>query len=108
MVVKTQFDVHNLVRHKFENRGANNFIGLEVMEVVAQTCYGGTQVFYLCRAIICQKEFKEKWKESGDFNWNVTNGISKQGDINNMGWEKFREDELIELEQDRIDIILGK
>ncbi len=108
MVVKTQFDVNNLVRHKFENRGEKQFIGLEIMEIITQTFYGGTQTFYLCRPIICQKEFKEKWRENGEFEWSVTNGIAKQDGYNNIGWERLTEDELVSLEQNKIDIILGK
>lgn len=105
MEIKTKFDVNNLVKRKFDTNSKNRMSALEVMEVIAQTCYAGTQVFYLCKPVIAEKEFKDKWKEDGEFSWVIAHGISQEE--NQAGWRKYREDELIEAPKEVIDIILG-
>lgn len=105
MKIETKFDVNNLVKRKFDTNSKNKMSALEVMEVITQTCYAGTQVFYLCKPVIAQKEFKDKWKEDGEFSWVIVHGISQEE--NQPGWRKYREDELVEAPKEVIDIILG-
>lgn len=105
MKIESQFNLHNLVQRKFDTKQKNVIIGLEVMEIFSQTCYGGTQIFYLCKVIECHKEFEKSYKEEGEFKWVV--GHRMGIDIHDMGWKKYREDELIEASQEFIDIVLG-
>lgn len=104
MYIKTRFDVNNLVRHKFDNHGDKEKFAFEVMEIGSNTCYAGTQIFYTCRPIVVIKEFKVKYKEDGEFTWEVYHTSYKN---NESGLERLREDELVELEQETVDIILG-
>ena len=105
MKIETQFDVNNLVKRKFDTQSRTQMNCLEVMEVISQTCYAGTQVFYLCRPIIAQKEFKNQYKEEGEFTWTILHGISQEE--NKSGWRKYREDELIECPKEEMDVYLG-
>lgn len=105
MKIQTNYDVHNLVCHKF-GHNVNGMVAFEIMEVNAQVCYGGTQVFYLVKPIILSKVFKDKWKDDGDFSWDV--GIGRSKDDNGTGWQRLREDELIDCPQNFVDIILNK
>lgn len=106
MEIKTKFNVNNLAKRKFDTDSKNYREALEVMEIISQTCYAGTQVFYLCKPIVCKKEFNERWKEDGEFKWVVGHGVSQTDD--QTAWRKYREDELIEAPQELVDIILGK
>ena len=106
MKIETKFDVNNLVKRKFDTDGNDKLQALEVMEISSQTCYAGTQIFYHCKPIVATKEFKEKWKEQGEFSWVIGHGIGK--DDNSKCWRLYREDELIDCPESIINIILGK
>jgi hypothetical protein len=106
MKIVTKFDVNNLVKRKFDTDSKNQIHVLEVMEVASQTCYAGTQVFYFCKPIIARKEFAEKYLEKGESTWVICHGVSQEE--NQAGWRKYREDELVEVPNESIDIILGK
>jgi hypothetical protein len=103
MKIETKFDVNNLVKRKFDADTKDGFVAMEVMEIVSQTCYAGTQVFYSCRHIYAKREFKGFGEK--EFTWSVGHGVSKEDA--QMGWQKYREDELVEAPQNQIDIILG-
>lgn len=96
MTISTKFDVHNLVKRKFD-REDQNINMLEVMEVISQSCYAATQVFYLCKIIRAHRFRDQPWK--------IEHGIGR--DDNATGWRKYREDELIEATKQEIDIVLG-
>jgi hypothetical protein len=105
MIIVSKFDVHNLVKRKFDSGGKLGFTAFEVMEVISQTCYAGTQIFYLCKPIIVHREFKNEYSKEGEFSFNVGHGLaSRDGEL---GWTKYREDELIELPKEEMDVILG-
>ncbi len=105
MKIETKFDINNLVKRKFDSDYNHSKCCLEVMEVITQTCYAGTQVFYLCRSIILNKEFEHEYKKDGNFKWVICHGVSQEE--NTLAWRKYREDELIEAPIGLIDIILN-
>lgn len=97
MIIESKFKVNDLVKQKFSNCG-NKFHAFEVAEVLTQTCYAGTQCFYQCRAIIASKEYDNNFNKSAGFTWDIFHGISSQD--GGLGWQKLREDELIELTEE--------
>ncbi len=105
MTIETKFDVNNLVKAKFDKGTENHFQLFEVMQVETNTCYAGTQNFYLCRAITAKKKFKDEWSKKGEFEWLICHGIGSTDFA--IGWGKYREDELVEAPKEQIDIILG-
>lgn len=105
MKIETKFEINNLVKRKFDSDYENSRCCLEVMEIISQTCYAGTQVFYLCRSIILNKQFEHEYKKEGAFKWVILHNVSQEE--NNLGWRKYREDELIEAPNEIIDIILN-
>ena len=105
MKLESKFDINNLVSHKFQTIEKDGFPVYEVLEVITQTCYGGTQVFYDCRMIFLRKEYASEWKSTGEFKYSIAVGISKED--GKMGTQRFREDELIEAKKEYIDVILG-
>jgi hypothetical protein len=105
MKIETKFDVNNFVVRKFDTNEKDTFRVLEVMEVISQTCYAGTQVFYLCRAMVANKEYEKQWKQEGEYTWVIGHVLGK--DENSTGWRKYREDELIEAKQEHVDLILN-
>lgn len=104
MEIQTQFDVHNLVKHKFSSHGKKVICALEIMEVLSNTCYGGTQIYYWCRPIVARVE-KDGYGENAKTFWVIGYAIDKGETVE--GYAKFREDELVSLTQKEIDIILG-
>lgn len=106
MKLESKFDINNLVKHKF-GREANDCVHcLEIMQVQTETCYAGTQIFYLARAIVAIKKYEHDYKKEGPFIWTIANAIVGESN-KNIAWEKYREDELIECPQEQIDVILG-
>lgn len=105
MRIETKFDVNNFAVRKFDTNAKDVIQVLEVMEVISQTCYAGTQVFYLCKPVIAQKKYENDWKKDGEFTWVIGHGINK--DDNSTGWKKYREDELIEAPKEHVDLILN-
>ena len=107
MKLETKFNVDDLVGHKFNRIRPSKLVCYRVMEVVTQTCYGGTQVFYDCRMIIASKQF-EGFKEKGPFTWEVEHAVRAEGHERACGTFRYREDEVIDLTQEQKDIFSGK
>ena len=110
MKIESKFDVNNIVAHKFQKDGHDAFIASEILGVQTDTCYAGTQVFYLCRNLMLQK--KRDFEYKGDevekkHKWEVNHAISgdTKGQIPLQG---YREDEIVECPKKFIDIILNK
>ena len=103
MKTETKFNIYDLVNRKYERNAKNKLSGMEIMEVFTQTCYAGTQVTYLCRALYCMKEFGHSYKEEGEFNWIIVHGTSKEE--HTTGWKKYREDELVPAKKEFIDAV---
>lgn len=105
MEIKTKFEINDLVKRKYDTSSAKQLCTFDVMEVITQTCYAETQIFYLCRPLLAQKEFKNRYDENGEFSWVVSHGISKED--NQTGWRKYREDELIAVSEEVATIFRG-
>lgn len=103
MKIESKFSVNDLVKRKTDIDPKNKMYIIQVMEVQSQTCYAGTQVFYLCRTLIFEKEYKKRFTEEGEFEWKVAHGVS----VNSAqtGWTKYREDELSEAPKEAIEIL---
>lgn len=92
MTIETKFKVGELIKHSFQVNTSKVHQFLLVMEVVAQVCYGGTQVFYLCRPLVLKKGSGDLLELKKDQEWESYHGIGK--DMFDTGWKKYREDEL--------------
>lgn len=106
MEINPKFQINNLLTHKFENQGEDAICVLEAMEIHTNTCYAGTQVFYECRQIHVIKKFEHEYSRKGPFVWAVAHAYGKTPQ--DIGWKRYREDELIDAPQWAIDIILKK
>lgn len=110
MNIETKFNVGDIAALLFNTKGHSEFVAMQIMEIAAQVCYTTTQVFYLCRPIITHKKFKHPYSDNleyrKDFEWIVNRGNASKDDMQ-LGWAKFREDELIPATQEQIDIIKG-
>lgn len=108
MEIKTKYAVNDLVKHKYQSIQLNgDDLCYEVLEIKTHTCYAGTQVFYDCRAIVKQIEkepFSLEVKPEGKYSI----GFSIARDTNSMGTEKFREDELIDCDEQLKNQILNR
>ena len=93
MKITTKFKVGDIVQKKYDTEGKDIMILQEIMTIVTDTCYVGTQVFYLCRALVLTKEYEKLYDKSRGFTWNVNPGVHQ--DDNSIGWKKWREDEFI-------------
>lgn len=98
MKLETKFSQNNLVTYKFENETDELVCLYEVQEVIINANNIGTDIQYLCRLIQLSRGFKKgKWK--------ISHGVGK--DINDHGYKRMRENELIECPQHIIDIVLN-
>ncbi len=104
MKIETKFDVNNLLVHKFTPLDNDKINALEVLEIRTNTCYAGTQNFYDCRAVVLKKHYNRY--KTDEFTWDVLHSAIHSD--RNMGMITYREDELIELPQEFIEIILNK
>ena len=102
MNIQSKFDINDILVQQFSRKSQTYFQALQVLEVVTQSCYAGTQVFYFCRPIIGHREV-ELFKEKRDYVWRIDHGLSKND--HEMGWQKYREDELLKAPQEILDII---
>ena len=105
MKIETKFEVGQIVKFHI-GRGEERYIYLlEVKEIMTITCYTGTQIFYLCRAVILEKKRRlEKDVLSKEY-WICNHGIGEnEGEA---GWKKYREDELAIPEKKYLDILRG-
>lgn len=106
MELKSKFNVNDLLVRKYDKGSEELKMALEVLEIHSQTCYAGTQFFYQCRIIVLEKERETKigiaWlskeereeKEKQPRAWTIRHGQSRQE--GQLGWERYREDELQE------------
>jgi hypothetical protein len=98
MEIKTKFKVGDLVKHKYDKDDTHTFYLNEIMNVITETCYSGTQVFYLCRGIYKSRRYRNDYDRS-ESNENYEYAIFHQvrGESSNSlnsGYQKYREDEL--------------
>lgn len=100
MEIKTKFNIYDIVQHKFQKnvskeRGVD---GYEILEIITQTCYAGTQIFYQCRPFF--KLYKKDYtRDIGNVNTLIDILHGEKMDI------RLREDELKECPQDLIDFM---
>lgn len=95
MEINSKFNIYDLVQRKFETESKEMSVAYEIMEVVTQSCYAGTQIFYQCAPLFAIKQYKDAWRKDGEFSIHIAHGIPKQS--NETSWQKYREDELIDL-----------
>jgi hypothetical protein len=88
--IPSKFDVNDLVKHKYTHENAETVQMLfEVIEINAQKCYGGVQVFLQCRSLHASYDNPfGKPKELIAFH---PGGSPKEGNQ----YFRFREDELV-------------
>jgi hypothetical protein len=89
MTIESKFDVGDLANYKYSVNGyKSTVLFYEVLEVNAQKCYGGTQVFLNCRPIHAVYEGYGKDRRLADLVPGFSPTQQKEG------WVRFREDEL--------------
>ncbi len=103
MKLISKFGIGDLVQRKYETENRDYFVVHEIMNVITDTCHVGTQVFYLCKALILKKLFEKEYSKTGDFTWAIHPHIGN--DDNSTGMKKYREDELIHINKKYRDII---
>ena len=103
MEIKTKFEIEDLLSLKTDRRDKDRFHALIVMEITSETCYSGTQIFYVCRMISGEKIYS--MTESGVYEWAI--GHIKGSDKHDTGWKRYREDELIKSSKEVVKIIRG-
>ncbi len=104
LVLKPKFKIDELVRFEFDQDLKNVISAFSIKEILTQTCYATTQIFYLGRRIFAKKEFDHAYKEEGNFEWKVAHIVT---DNTNMTWAKYREDELIKLSKEEESVFLN-
>lgn len=108
MTIETKFNVNDIVQSKF-SRGLTTYrhtIAYEVLEIQTQTCYGGTQVFYLVRPIMIENgiDLGKKDTAKGDEYPRKTMSVEAMGcPIEKC--PKFREDELMACAADVLAVV---
>ena len=105
MEIKTKFEITDLVTLKTERRDSIRIHAMVIMEIVSQTCYVGTQLSYLCRIITGVKVHEISYDKNSPFEWVI--GHAQGSNINDTGWKKYREDELIVVSKEVKSIIEG-
>jgi hypothetical protein len=104
MEITTKFNVHDLVRRKYDTDDDETKQAFEILEGIVQVCYTTVQITYLCRPVFAMRK-TEGYGENKKVYWKIAHGISRED--GNMGWSKYREDELIPCSQETFDIITG-
>jgi len=90
MDIKTKFNIGDLLECN-HNEYKDGFVVQEVMEIIAQVCYGGTQVFYDTRLIYISKKYG---------NWQKERGCSSTKSNSPCGFFRYREDELVKISEE--------
>lgn len=93
MTVETKFAIGDLTQRRYDKGNQQRQVAYEIMETIVQVCYGGSQVFYLCRAIIAEKKETFFNKRDEEQPWFVGHGVSHTEGV--IAFQKYREDELI-------------
>lgn len=106
MKITTKFNVNELVLHKYNGGRNKRIVGYEILEIVSQSCYAGTQIFYLCRAIIAEKILISPFDEDKGFVWTIAHATSNDPSAP-MAWTRFREDELVTASLTDVEILTG-
>jgi len=100
MEIKTQFNVGDLTKHKYEVGTKERQAALLILEIVTQTCCAGTQNFYKCRPLMAQKSYPNKFLNSEEFEWAIGYAVIDADSTNPLGIKTFREDELVDLPEE--------
>lgn len=106
MEIKTKFKIGSLVKVKYDRWHNGDRIDLfEVLEIMTQTCYKDSQIFYIMRQIVCEKKYEKEFTKTGDYEWFVFHGTGASD--HSSGWKKYREDELEFVSDETRAIVLG-
>ncbi len=108
--IEVEFRVNELVVTKYSSTEGNilnprdgAMLCLEVMEIRTETCYAGTQVFYVCRSIhghtVTEYVDGERKVTYNDFQ----RGMNSRGEYNS-----YREDELKPASSEVVELITSK
>ena len=98
MEIKTEYKVGDLIKHKYSSQTEKHKTALVVKEIMTQTCYAGTQVFYDCRLIMMEKEFEKTFDPGGPFVWRI--GFNTENKVT-----RLRADEVQDLDKETKGII---
>lgn len=104
MNIKTKFNVGDIVKSEYDRNTEERVSALRIMEIFIQRCYAATQIFYLCRPIVATRHTKG-YARPMEYEWAVFHGIGERD--NELGWKKYREDELILPDKEALEIITG-
>jgi hypothetical protein len=105
MKIETKFKVGDLIKRIYDSQADDKEIILQIMEIITQTCYAGTQVLYDCKYIHLSKRFKERFEQKGEY-WVIGHGMGNADRA--LGWARFREDEVCEISKEVRNIITSK
>jgi hypothetical protein len=102
--LKTQFDIGDIIQYKFEHPEEGSLSGFVVMEIIVQICNAGVQTNYFCRPVFAKdvnhlyNKHRSKDSEKKSPEYIIAHGTGK--DLSDIGWKKYREDELIPASND--------
>lgn len=97
MTLNSIFDVGDLVQFKYSTNDSKNMkTVMEVIEVMAQKCYGGVQVFCMVRVMHFMYDGYGKDRKLSTI---------EPGQLKDHAFVKFREDELKHCSEETINLI---
>jgi hypothetical protein len=105
-IIETKYDVENLVQHKYQRATPNSSkvaSAYEIEEIITQTCYAGTQVFYDCRSL--HLVYETEFKENARIRKVVDCAHAINSESGRVATVRFREDELKDCPEDLINEI---
>lgn len=105
MQINPKLKVGDIAQHVINAGSEERTPAMLVMEIQTQTCYAGTQIFYLCRSALIERKVN-KWAKEPKEEIEVHFMVPK--DSQDTGWKRFREDELRIADQQVIDILTNK
>lgn len=94
MNITTVYNIGDLVQQKFQ--AYKSHLYFEVIDTQTSTCTAGTQVFYVVRPLIGQRDFLKGERQITDF---LPGGHDRQE------YNKYREDELKPCSEWLLDIV---
>ena len=109
MVIKTKFNINDLVFSKYQRNPITNIdnpeaiLCFEVIDINTGTCMAGTQIFYVCRTIHghSSSEWIEGKKVIKFKDYCI--GSNSKGE-----YQTLREDEIVKAPKEVIDLLLNK
>lgn len=106
MAIEPKYKIGDVLQRTLSRHTNWKLTALQVMEIITQTCYAGTQIFYLCRVIHIQLSKRHDFDADRQAEWIVGHGVSNS----NGGWgvQKYREDELEAADKKVLEIINNK